>query len=211
MNNMMFGVSLILGLVLSGAILLGLLWAVASYNGLVAARAEVSEAFGLVLARMRQRNELLPALVETARGHMRHEREALERVSAAAREATILIDSLDFQKVQAEEFQGLKQAETGLQNAVGRLVALSAAYPELRANPNQTRLSGELSAAENEISVSKQVYGERVNRYRGLRSTLPRMLLSSLLGFSDAPGFDAPKDPVVESPQQPQRLGSLRA
>jgi LemA protein len=208
---MMFGVSLILGLVLSGAILLGLLWAVASYNGLVAARNEVSEAFGLVLARMRQRNELLPSLVETARGHMRHERDALERVSAAAREATALIDSLDFQKVQEPGFQGLQQAEVGVQNALGRLKALSAAYPELRASPTQARVSGELGAAENEISASKQVYGERVNRYNGLRATLPRMLLASLFGFGDAPDFEPPKDPVAEPPPQTQRLGSLKA
>jgi len=207
----MFGVSLILGLVLSGAILLGLLWAVASYNGLTAARNEVSEAFGLVLARMRQRNDLLPSLVETARGHMRHEREALERVSAAAREATALIDLLDFQTAQVSGFESLQQAELGVQNAVGRLNALSAAYPELRASPNQARVSGELGAAENDISAARQAYGERVSRYNGLRATLPRMLLASLFGFGDAPGFEPPKDPVVEPQPEPQRLGSLKA
>lgn len=206
---MMFGATLMLGLVLSGVILLGLLWAAASYNGLVAARAEVSEAFGSVLVRMRQRNGLLPSLVETARSHMRHERETLEGLLVAVREATVLIDALDFESVQAQDVQSLQQAESGVRNAVGRLTALSAAYPELRASSNMVRISGELDAAENEISASKKAYQERVDRYNGLRMTLPRMVLANLCGFEDAPVFEIAMDPVSEA--QTQRIGTLKA
>lgn len=208
-TNMMFGAAMILGLVLAGAILLGLLWAVASYNGLVAARMEYQEAFAQVLLRLRQRTDLLPALVETARGHMRHERETLEGVNTAVRDAASVFQTLDAKAVGESEVQKLRQVDGGVNAALGRLLALSAVYPELRASPNMVRISEELSSAEQQLSESKQAYDGRVASYNTLRATAPQALLSSLLGFGDVPLLGVPEAP----PPQPEvtRLGSLKA
>ena len=211
---MMFGAAMIIGLVLAGAILLGLLWALASYNGLVAARMECTEAFAQVLLRLRQRNELMPALVETARGHMRHERETLEGVSVAVQEAAALGQALSGQTVEASGVQKLQQAEAGVSGAVGRLLAISEAYPELRASPTMVRISEELRFAENQVAVARQAYNAQVHRYSGLRTTLPQTLLSKALGFGDAPFFETATQPAPQpapQPQQQQRMGPMRA
>lgn len=208
-TNMMFGAAMILGLVLAGAILLGLLWAVASYNGLVAARMEYQEAFSQVLLRLRLRTDLLPALVETARGHMRHERETLEGVNTAVREAAAVLQTLDPKAVGESEVQKLRQVDGAVNAALGRLLALSAVYPELRASPNMVRISEELSFAEHQLSESKQAYEGRVASYNTLRATAPQALLSSLLGFGDVPLLGISEAPAPQP--EVTRLGSLKA
>lgn len=206
---MMFGAAMIIGLVLAGAILLGLLWALASYNNLVAARVECAEAFARVLLRLRQRNELLPALVETARTHMRHERETLEKVNAAVQEAAALGQALSARPVETAGMQKLQQAESGVSGAVGRLLALSEAYPELRSSPNMLRLSEELGFAETQVSVAREAYNDQVHRYNALRATLPQAALSKALGFGDTPFFETDREPP--NPSQAPRMGPMRA
>jgi len=206
---MMFGAAMLIGLVLAGAILLGLLWALASYNGLVAARAECAETFAEVLLRLRMRGELMPALVETARGHMRHERETLEGVKAAAQEAVALGRALGAQTLDASGVQRLQLAEAVVNGAVGRLLAISEAYPELRASPNMVRISAELAFAENQVSLARQAYNERVQRYNTLRATMPLALLAGAFGFKEAPVFET--DVVPVPPPQAPRLGPMRA
>ncbi len=205
----MFGAAMILGLVLAGAILLGLLWAVASYNGLVAARMEYQEAFALVLQQQRQRAQLLPALLETARGHMRHERETLEALNVAVREAVAVFEGLDARTVGESEMQKLQQVDAGVHGAVGRLMNLASVYPELRASPNMARLSEELSFADNQVSAAKQAYDEQVARYNALRSAPPQALISSLFGFGDVPVFGMNEEQV--SLTQTPRMGPLKA
>jgi LemA protein len=205
----MFGAAMIIGLALAGAFLLGLLWAVASYNGLVAARAECAEAFSQLLLRLRQRNELLPALVETARVYMRHEREILDKVNAAVQESAGLGQALIAQLVEAAEMQKLQQAEARLSGALGRLLAISEAYPELRASSNMVRISEELGYAETEVSGARDAYNNQVHRYKALGATLPQALLSKALGFGDAPFFEADREPAP--PPSLPRTGPMRA
>ena len=205
---MMFGAAMIIGLVLAGAILLGLLWALASYNGLVAARAECAEAFAHLLLRLRLRNELLPALVETARGHMRHERETLEKVNAAGREAAALGQALSAGPVEPVGMQKLQQSEAAVSGAMGRLLAIAEAYPELRSSPNMVRISEELGIAENQVSSARQAYNAQAHRYNAMRATLPQTLLSKALGFGDTPFFEMDREP--EPPQSP-RMGPMLA
>jgi LemA protein len=207
---MIFGATMFLGLVLAGAILLGLLWAVASYNGLAAARMEYREAFSHVLLCLRQRIDLLPGLVETARGHMRHEREMLEGLDAAVREAATTVQALEAQPLGEAEMRKLREMETGANEALARFMALSAVYPELRASPNMVRISGELSQAENQLSAAKQSYDLYVARYNALRSTVPQSVLSGFLGFGDVPLFATSEEPAPPL-SEPQRLGTLKA
>lgn len=209
-STMMFGATMFLGLVLAGAILLGLLWAVASFNGLAAARVEYQEAFSHVLLRLRQRIDLLPPLVETARGYMRHERETLEGLDAAVRDAAAAVEALDAQPVGESEMRKLREVESGVNDSLARFMALSAVYPELRATSNMVRLAGELSQAETQISAAKQAYDLYVAKYNGLRSSASQAVLAGFLGFGDVPVFatsEAPPPP----PSQPQRLGTLKA
>jgi LemA protein len=205
---MMFGAAMIIGLVLAGAILLGLLWALASYNGLVAARAECAGAFAHLLLRLRLRNELLPALVETARGHMRHERETLEKVNAAVREAAALGQALSAGPVEPVGMQKLQQAEAAVSGAMGRLLAIAEAYPELRSSPNMVRISEELGVAENQVSSARQAYNAQAHRYNAMRATLPQTLLSKALGFGDTPFFETDREPA---PPQSPRMGPMLA
>ena len=107
---MMFGFAMLIGLVLTGAIVLGLLWSVATYNGLAAARSEYADAFGWMLERLRQRNGLLPSLVETARPFMRHEREILEAVQIAAQQQEALSKELASAKVDPAAVEKLREA-----------------------------------------------------------------------------------------------------
>jgi LemA protein len=208
---MMFGASMIIGLAVAGALLLGLLWAVASYNGLAKARTECQEAFAQVLLRLQQRDELMPALLEAARAHMRHERETLEGLNAAVQAASGILETLASRPVEESGMRKLQEAEGGVSSALGRFLALSEAYPELRASANMVRISGALGVAENEVSFSKQAYNEQAHRYASLQSTLPQALLSKALGFEGAPFFDTDTEVPRSSPPSAPRMGVTRA
>ena len=208
---MMFGAAMIIGLVLAGAILLGLLWAVASYNGLAAARAKCQEAFEQVLLRLRQRNELIPTVVEGARAHMRHERETLEGLNVAVQAAAGILETLGSQPVEESGMRGLQEAEGRVSNALGRFLAISEAYPDLRASANMVRLSGALGVAENEVSLARQAYNEQAHLYAALQTTLPQALLSKALGFAGAPYFDTDTELPRPSQPGPPRMGLTKA
>ncbi len=207
----MFGAAMIIGLVLAGAILLGLLWAVASYNVLAAARTKCQEAFGQVLARLRQRNELIPAVVEGARAHMRHERETLDGLVIAVQAAAGTLETLGSQPVEESGMSGLQEAEGRVSNALGRFLAISEAYPDLRASANMVRISGDLRVAENEVSLARQAYNEQAHLYAALQTTLPQALLSKALGFNGAPFFDMASELPRPSQPGPPRMGVTRA
>jgi LemA protein len=208
---MMFGAAMIIGLVLAGAILLGLLWAVASYNGLAAARTNCQEAFEQVLLRLRQRNELIPAVVEGARAHMRHERETLEGLNVAVQAAAGILETLGSQPVEESGMRKLQEAEGSVSSALGRFLAISEAYPDLRASANMVRLSGALGVAENEVSLARQAYNEQAHLYAALQTTLPQALLSKVLGFAGAPFFDTDTELPRPSQPGPPRMGLTKA
>lgn len=208
---MMFGAAMIIGLMLAGAILLGLLWAVASYNGLAAARTKCQEAFEQVLLRLRQRNELIPTVVEGARAHMRHERETLEGLNVAVQAAAGILETLGSQPVEESGMRKLQEAEGRVSSALGRFLAISEAYPDLRASANMVRLSGALGVAENEVSLARQAYNEQAHFYAALQTTLPQALLSKALGFATAPFFDTDTELPSPSRPGPPRMGLTKA
>lgn len=208
---MMFGAAMIIGFVLAGAILLGLLWAVASYNGLAAARTKCQEAFEQVLLRLRQRNELIPTVVEGARAHMRHERETLEGLNVAVQAAAGILETLGSQPVEESGMRKLQEAEGSVSSALGRFLAISEAYPDLRASANMVRLSGALGVAENEVSLARQAYNEQAHLYAALQTTLPQALLSKVLGFATAPFFDTDTELPRPSQPGPPRMGLTKA
>jgi len=158
-----------------GALVLLLLWIIGIYNGLVSSKNVVKEAWAQIDVQLKRRNDLIPNLVETAKGYLKHERETLERV-IAARNASV-----------AALPQGpaaVAQAEGALQGALRQLFAVAEAYPDLKANQNMLAVQEELSTTENRISFARQHYNDSVRRYNTKLDQFPNNLVK---GFGDFP------------------------
>lgn len=171
-------------------LLLVLLWGVSCYNALVTARARFQNAFAQIDVQLKRRYDLIPNLVETARGYMRHERETLEAVIAARNQASAALQAVSANPSDAANVQQLLQAEQGLGGVMGRLMAVSEAYPELKANQNMMQLTEELTSTENKVSFARQAYNDAVTSYNVTRQTFPTVLLSGPLGFQEAVLFE---------------------
>lgn len=182
-------------------LLLVLLWGVGCYNSLVTARARFQNAFAQIDVQLKRRYDLIPNLVETARGYMRHERETLEAVIAARNQASAALQALSANPSDAANVQQLLQAEQGLGGVMGRLMAVSEAYPELKANQNMMQLTEELTSTENKVSFARQAYNDAVTAYNVTRQTFPTVLLSGPLGFQEAVLFELKVAAEREAPK----------
>ena len=154
-------------------------WLVFAYNGLVALRARVAQAFGDVDVQLRQRRDLIPNLVETVKGYAGHERGTLEAVVHARNAAASARDP----GAQAE-------GEVALQGALGRLIALGEAYPDLKASASFQSLQGELSDVENRLAAARRFFNNAVAEYNAAIGALPAILFAGRLGFKPQAGFD---------------------
>src|SRR5512140_3432649 len=146
----MSAVLIVLGILLLLAIVLGL-WVAGIYNGLVTLRNRFKNAFAQIDVQLKRRYDLIPNLVETAKGYMKHERETLEAVIAARNVAYAANQKAAANPSDAAAIQQLGAAETGLAGAMSRFMAVSEAYPDLKANQNMLQLSEELTATENKV------------------------------------------------------------
>jgi len=153
---------------------------VGAYNRLVALDQGADQAFADIDVQLRQRHDLIPNLVETVKGYATHERGTLEAVTAARNAATSATGVND--KVQAENM---------LTGALGRLFALSEAYPDLKANTNFQELQRELSDIENKLAAARRFFNNAVAEFNAVRRQFPTVLFAGLVGFgSDKPFFD---------------------
>lgn len=192
---------MLLGLVLAGGIFIALLWAVAAYNGLVAARLQFGNAFAQIDVQLKRRNDLIPNLVETAKGYMRHERETLEAVVLARNQSAAALQAFSSAKGDPAAMQKLVEAERGLGGVMGRLFAVSEAYPELKANLNMIQLSEELAATENRVSFARQAYNDCVTVYNIKRQTFPTIFISNMFNFKEASLFEISDPAQREAPK----------
>lgn len=168
-------------LIIVGVIVVVLLFVVVGgYNRLVALNQRADQAFADIDVQLKQRNDLIPNLVETVKGYATHERETLDSVTqarAAAAGATTVND-----KVAAENL---------LTGALGRLFAVAEAYPDLKANANFQQLQGELSDIENKLAAARRFFNNAVSEFNAVRRQFPTVLFAALFGFaSDKPFFD---------------------
>lgn len=198
---MMLSVAVIFAVVVVVILLLLLLWGVGSYNGLVAAKARFQNAFAQIDVQLKRRYDLIPNLVETARGFMRHERETLEAVVAARNQAASALQALSANPEDTGSIQRLMQAEQGLGGVMGRLMAVSEAYPELKANQNMMQLTEELTSTENKVSFARQGYNDAVTGYNVALKTFPTVLIASFLGFQEATLFEVKEAAEKEAPK----------
>lgn len=187
-------VLIILGALLAVAIFAGI-WIAGLYNRLVALRNRFKNAFAQIDVQLKRRYDLIPNLVEIAKGYLQHERETLEAVIKARNIAAAAAQSAAANPADANAVKGLMAAETGLAGALSRLMVVSEQYPDLKANPNMMQLSEELTSTENKISFARQAYNDSVMAYNTTRETFPTVLFSGLLGFLSAELFQV-EDPA---------------
>jgi LemA protein len=181
--------ALVVLLVLAGLLVVLVLWAVGLYNGLVTLRNRFKNAFAQIDVQLKRRYDLIPNLVETAKGYLTHERETLEAVIKARNVAASAATSAAANPADPAALKNLAGAETGLAGALSRLLVVSEAYPELKANQNMLRLTEELTSTENKIAFARQAFNDAVMAYNTRRETFPTVLLAGALGFQTAELF----------------------
>ena len=150
-------------------IIVPLVWAVSIYNGLVELRNRFKNAFAQIDVQLKRRYDLIPNLVETAKGYMGHERTTLEAVIQARNQAMSAGKAAAQNPADGGAMAGLVGAEGVLSGALGRLFALSESYPDLKANQNMMQLTEELTSTENSISFARQAYNDAVTSYNTAR------------------------------------------
>lgn len=170
----MTGLLIVLGVVVLIAVFL-----IGIYNGLVAKRQRCNQAFADIDVQLKQRQNLIPNLVETVKGYASHERETLDAVVQARNSA-----------VSADTPGDMAQAEGALTGALGRLFALAEAYPDLKANENFKELQDELSVIEDKLAAARRFYNSAVQDYNTSREQFPNSIVAGMFNFEEREFFD---------------------
>ena len=163
-----------------------LFWAVTIYNGLVALRNRYKNSYAQIDVQLKRRYDLIPNLVETAKGYIKHERQTLEAVIAARNTAKSANQLAAANPADAQSMKQMVAAEAGLSGALGRLFALSEAYPDLKANQTMMQLSEELTSTENKIGFARQAYNDAVMSYNTAIESFPDNFVAGFGGFKEA-------------------------
>ena len=167
-----------------------LLWFIGIYNTLVSLRNRYKNAYAQIDVQLKRRNDLIPNLVEVAKGYMKHERETLEAVIAARNQAVSAGAKAAASPGDPSAMQGLMSAEAQLGGQMTKLFALAEAYPDLKANQNMAALQEELTSTENKVAFSRQGYNDAVTSYNTSRETFPNVIVAGFAGFTEAKLFE---------------------
>ncbi len=171
------------------------------YNRLVAGRNAYKNAFAQIDVQLTRRHDLIPNLVETAKGYIKHERETLEAVIAARNVAVTGLKNAAAHPGDPNAVQQLAGAENALSGALGRLFALAEAYPDLKANQNMMQLSEELTSTENKVAFARQAYNDSVMNYNNLREVFPNTIVAGMFVFQPAQLLEIESPEVRAVPQ----------
>ena len=177
------------------------LFAITIYNRLVTGRNRFKNAFAQIDVQLTRRYDLIPNLVETAKGYMKHERETLEAVINARNTAVSGLKAAAADPSNPEAMKKLADAEQGLSGALGRLFALSEAYPDLKANENMMQLSEELTTTENKVAFARQAYNDAVMNYNTLRESFPNNFFAGWFAFRAAELLEIEDQSMREAPK----------
>ena len=170
------------------------LWVVGLYNGLVTARNAWKNAFAQIDVQLQRRFDLIPNLVETAKGYLHHERETLEAVVAARGAAMAGLSAAKASPGDPGAMAQLAGAQGALDGALGRLMAVAEAYPDLKANQTMMQLSEELTSTENKVAFARQAYNDAVMGYNNRREVFPSNVFAGMFGFAPAAPLAIPAD-----------------
>jgi len=196
---MEFGLILLAIIVLLGLFLL--VFVIGGYNALVTLRNRYKNAFSQIDVQLKRRYDLIPNLVETAKGYLQHERGTLEAV-VAARNTAIAANTRAAQSPgDASAMKDLSSAESALSGVMSRLFALSESYPDLKANTTMMTLMEELSSTENKVSFARQAYNDSVMAYNNRREVFPSSIIAGMFNFAPAELFVVDKPEEKEAPK----------
>ncbi len=178
-----------------------LMWVVSAYNRLVALRNRFKNAYAQIDVQLKRRYDLIPNLVETAKGYIKHERGTLEAVIAARNAASAANVRAAQSPGDASAMKELSGAETALTGTLGRLFAVAEAYPDLKANTTMMTLMEELTSTENKVAFARQAYNDTVMAYNTQREMFPTNMIAGPFNFAAAELFIIEKPEEKEAPK----------
>ena len=176
-------------------LLIAALWAVSVYNGLVALRNQIKNAFAQIDVQLQRRYDLIPNLVETAKGFLKHERETLQAVTEARNAAMSAAKAASANPTSASAIAGLGAAEGALGGALSRMMLVAEAYPDLKSDRHMAQLMEELASTENKVAFARQAYNDTVMVYNTKRESFPAVMIAGTFGF------EAMKQLEIETPE----------
>ena len=176
-------------------------WAVGIYNRLVNERNRVRNAFAQIDVQLTRRHDLIPNLVEAVKGYMKHERETLEAVIKARNVAVSALDAAKADPANAGAIQKLGGAESALGSVLGRLFALSEAYPDLKANQNMMQFQEELASTENKVAFSRQAFNDAVMGYNNTAENFPNNVIANTFRFELASFLEIEAEEMRDAPE----------
>lgn len=185
-------------LVLLGLVVVVALFAMTQYNALVALKNRFKNAFSQIDVQLKRRHDLIPNLVETAKGYLKHESQTLEAVTQARNLAQSAGSRASANPGDPAAMKELAGAEAGLTGALGRLLAVAEAYPDLKANATMMQLSEELTSTENKVAFARQAYNDSVMAYNTKREVFPTNIVAGFFNFGPAELFQ------IEDPSEKQ-------
>ena len=192
---------MVIGIIIAVVVVLLILFLIFAYNGLVKARNRVDNAYSQIEVQQKRRYDLIPNLVETVKGYIKHERETLEAVIKARNSAVSGLKAAAANPGDAAAMTALSGAETQLGGALGRLFALAEAYPDLKANQNMMQLSEELTSTENKVAFARQAYNDSVMSYNNQREMFPGSVIAGMFNFTPAQLLEIAKPEAREAPK----------
>ena len=189
-------------IVLAGIVIFGFTYVIGIFNRLVALGNRYQNGFAQIEVQLKRRHDLIPNLVETVKGYMAHERETLEAVIQARNQAVGGLERASGNPGDPEAMKNLGGAESALTGAMGRLIVLSEAYPDLKASQNMQQLTEELTSTENKVSFSRQAFNDAVTEYNTYKQGFPPVIFAGMFGHSqDAGLLEFDSEAIAEPPK----------
>ncbi|HCE2793361.1 TPA: LemA family protein [Vibrio parahaemolyticus] len=183
-------------------VLLVVVYAISIYNKLVTLRNRFKNSFAQIEVQLKRRYDLIPNLVNTAKGYMDHEKETFERVIQARNQAIAGLKAASDAPDSNAAISQLGQAEGMLQNALGKLNVVVEAYPELKANETMSQLQEELTSTENKVAFARQAFNDAVTSYNTYKQTFPPVIFANTFGFQDGKLLEfADTEAIQEAPK----------
>jgi len=180
-----FAIAVLVVLVLVAMFMIG------AYNGLVTRRNRYKNAYAQIDVQLKRRYDLIPNLVETVKGYMKHERETLEKVILARNEAHAAAQAAAQAPGDPSAMKALSTAEGALTAGLGRITALMESYPDIKASQNVRDLTEELTSTENKVAFARQSYNDAITEYNNTRESFPAVVIAGMLGFGEASWLEA--------------------
>lgn len=200
--------SLLIGMMVGlGLLLVLVLYCVGVFNKLVALRERIKNSFSQIEVQLVRRYDLIPNLVETVKGYMKHERETLEAVISARNAAVSGLEAAKQNPGNPQAMQQLMQAEGQLGGVLGRLFAVAEAYPDLKASANMQQLTEELTSTENRVAYARQGYNDTATGYNEYKKRFPQLIVAAMTGHAEHAEYLEFKRETIEAAQDAPKVG----